>query len=99
LVALSYQDNSTGIKVATKALGFAGVLLDVIAAFLALVSSTIFQRHVAITDKQLNSIEDASGDQIKGVVDHLDKYFRASRIHKVFADWFPVPKILPEGSA
>ncbi|KAJ7463684.1 hypothetical protein FB451DRAFT_1265217 [Mycena latifolia] len=48
VITLSYQDNSTGVKVATNVLGFAGVLLDVITAFLALLSSTILQRHIGI---------------------------------------------------
>ncbi|KAJ7836487.1 hypothetical protein B0H13DRAFT_1913046 [Mycena leptocephala] len=48
ILALSYQDNSTCVKTATNALGFAGVLLDVITACLALLASTILQRHVAI---------------------------------------------------
>ncbi|KAJ7130375.1 hypothetical protein C8R44DRAFT_872187 [Mycena epipterygia] len=49
IIALSYGNNSTHVKVATNILGFAGVLLDVIAAFLALLSSTVLQRHIAIT--------------------------------------------------
>ncbi|KAJ3852479.1 hypothetical protein EV368DRAFT_82499 [Lentinula lateritia] len=41
IIAISYQDNSTNIQIATNALGFAGVLLDVITAFLALLASAI----------------------------------------------------------
>ncbi|KAJ7077238.1 hypothetical protein C8R44DRAFT_826256 [Mycena epipterygia] len=67
IIALSYLDNSTGVKVATNILGFSGVLLDVITAFLALLSSTILQRHIAIVEKQLGSIEDASPQQIQEV--------------------------------
>ncbi|KAJ7792233.1 hypothetical protein B0H14DRAFT_171784 [Mycena olivaceomarginata] len=40
LIALSYQDNSTRLKVATNALGFSGLLLDVITACLALLASS-----------------------------------------------------------
>ncbi|KAJ7326202.1 hypothetical protein DFH08DRAFT_885051, partial [Mycena albidolilacea] len=56
LVATSYQDNSTRLKVATNALGFAGLLMGVISACLALLASNILQRHIAIVDKQLTAI-------------------------------------------
>ncbi|KAJ7198128.1 hypothetical protein GGX14DRAFT_402155 [Mycena pura] len=64
VIALSYQDNSSGVKVATNVLGFAGVLLDVITAFLALLSSTILQRHITVVEKQLASMEDATPGQL-----------------------------------
>ncbi|KAJ7767367.1 hypothetical protein B0H14DRAFT_3165170 [Mycena olivaceomarginata] len=65
LIALSYQDNSTRLKVATNALGFAGLLLDVITACLALLASSILQRHIAIVEKQLTAIETATAEQLK----------------------------------
>ncbi|KAJ7326267.1 hypothetical protein DFH08DRAFT_885244 [Mycena albidolilacea] len=65
LIALSYQDNSTRLKVATNALGFAGLLLDVITACLALLASSILQRHIAVVEKQLTAIETATAEQLK----------------------------------
>ncbi|KAJ7789927.1 hypothetical protein B0H14DRAFT_3891495 [Mycena olivaceomarginata] len=65
LIALSYQDNSTRLKVATNALGFAGLLLDVITACLALLASSILQRHIAIVEKQLTAIETATAEQLQ----------------------------------
>ncbi|KAJ7846065.1 hypothetical protein B0H14DRAFT_964002 [Mycena olivaceomarginata] len=64
LVAISYQDNSTRLKVATNALGFAGLLIDVISACLALLASNILQRHIAIVEKQLTAIETATAEQL-----------------------------------
>ncbi|KAJ7789921.1 hypothetical protein B0H14DRAFT_229198 [Mycena olivaceomarginata] len=64
LVAISYQDNSTRLKVATNALGFAGLLMGVISACLALLASNILQRHIAIVDKQLTAIETATAEQL-----------------------------------
>ncbi|KAJ7160564.1 hypothetical protein C8R43DRAFT_1124033 [Mycena crocata] len=69
IIALSYQDNSTKLKIATNVLGFAGVLLDVLAACLALLASTLLQRHTAIVEKQLDSIEDASQQRIVEIQD------------------------------
>jgi hypothetical protein len=67
ILALSYQDNSTRVKTATNALGFAGVLLDVITACLALLASTILQRHVAIVENQLTAVDDASQAQLADI--------------------------------
>ncbi|KAJ7930934.1 hypothetical protein B0H13DRAFT_2309243 [Mycena leptocephala] len=67
ILALSYQDNSTRVKTATNAFGFAGVLLDVITACLALLASTILQRHVAILENQLAVVDDASQAQLADV--------------------------------
>ncbi|KAJ7714262.1 hypothetical protein B0H16DRAFT_1742737 [Mycena metata] len=64
IVALSYQDNSTRLKIATNALGFAGVLFDVAAACIALLASTTLQRHIAMVEEQLNAIQDASLEQL-----------------------------------
>jgi hypothetical protein len=67
ILALSYQDNSTRVKTAINAFGFAGVLLDVITACLALLASTILQRHVAILENQLAVVDDASQAQLADV--------------------------------
>jgi hypothetical protein len=63
LVAISNQD-STRLKVATNALGFAGLLIGAISACLALLASNILQRHIAIVDKQLTAIETATAEQL-----------------------------------
>ncbi|KAJ6600279.1 hypothetical protein DFH09DRAFT_1355622 [Mycena vulgaris] len=62
IIALSYQDNSTKIKVATNVLGFAGVLLDVSATCFALLTSTVLQRYIAIVEKQLGAIDNELTD-------------------------------------
>ncbi|KAJ6558943.1 hypothetical protein B0H10DRAFT_2446058 [Mycena sp. CBHHK59/15] len=59
IIAISYQDNSTRVKVATNMLGFAGVILDVIAACFALLASTILQRHTRIIEKEFGAIHEA----------------------------------------
>ncbi|KAJ7912269.1 hypothetical protein B0H13DRAFT_1875071 [Mycena leptocephala] len=64
IVALSYQENSTRLRMATNVLGFAGVLLDIIAACFALLASTILQTYIAVVEKQIDAIEDASPAQI-----------------------------------
>ncbi|KAJ4473430.1 hypothetical protein C8J55DRAFT_519485 [Lentinula edodes] len=89
IIALSYQDNSTNIQIATNALGFAGVLLDVITAFLALLASTILQRHITTIDKQLTAIEDASLEQIKEIF-RLFQFVdaRGRRSHIMFNDLY-----------
>ncbi|KAJ7160546.1 hypothetical protein C8R43DRAFT_1176794 [Mycena crocata] len=60
IVAISYQDNSAGVKVATNVLGFAGMLLDVSAACFAMLASTLLQRHMTLIERELNVIENAS---------------------------------------
>jgi hypothetical protein len=67
IIALSYQDNSTRLKAATNVLGFAGVLLDVSSACLALLSSTVLQRHISVVENQLDVIEDASREQLNQI--------------------------------
>ncbi|KAJ7190330.1 hypothetical protein GGX14DRAFT_408102 [Mycena pura] len=69
IIALSYQDNSTRLKIATNSLGFAGVLLDVITACLALLASTVLQRHIAVVEQQLGAIENASVEQLREIMD------------------------------
>ncbi|KAJ7249628.1 hypothetical protein C8J57DRAFT_686759 [Mycena rebaudengoi] len=71
ILSLSYQDNATKVKVATNALAFAGLLLDVSAAFLALLASTRLQRRVANIEKQLGAMQDASSEQIAEIVRHI----------------------------
>ncbi|KAF9065374.1 hypothetical protein BDP27DRAFT_1424937 [Rhodocollybia butyracea] len=60
IIALSYQDNSTPARLATNITGFAGILLDVITAFLALLASTTIQRHISEVEKQLKTLENFS---------------------------------------
>ncbi|KAJ6478318.1 hypothetical protein C8R45DRAFT_1007030 [Mycena sanguinolenta] len=67
IVAISYQDNSTKIAIATNMLGFAGVLLDVFAACLALLASTILQRRTVIIEKQMDAIGDASRQRVEQI--------------------------------
>ncbi|KAJ7512003.1 hypothetical protein B0H11DRAFT_721085 [Mycena galericulata] len=81
IIALSFQDNSTRVKITTNALAFAGVLLDVIAAFLALLSSTVLQRHITLIEKQLASIEDASPQQLQQIAALLSLDESRLRIH------------------
>ncbi|KAK7013644.1 hypothetical protein R3P38DRAFT_3362643 [Favolaschia claudopus] len=59
IIALSYLDNGSHIAVATNALGFAGVLLDVSSAFFGLGASVALQRHTTIIDNELNAIDKA----------------------------------------
>ncbi|KAJ7825454.1 hypothetical protein B0H13DRAFT_2442400 [Mycena leptocephala] len=72
IIALSYQDNSTHLKTATNVLGFAGVLLDVTSACLGLMTSTVLQRHIAVVEKQLDAIEDASPEQLQETLRFLE---------------------------
>ncbi|KAJ7762116.1 hypothetical protein B0H16DRAFT_1808465, partial [Mycena metata] len=67
IVALSYQNNSTRLKVATNALGFADVVLDVAAACIALLASTTLQRYIPEVEKQLDAIQDASREQLEEI--------------------------------
>ncbi|KAJ7737533.1 hypothetical protein B0H16DRAFT_104676 [Mycena metata] len=71
IIALSYQDSSTRLKTATNALGFTGVLLDVTSACLGLTASTVLQRHIAVVEKQLDAIEDASPEQLQDTMRFL----------------------------
>ncbi|KAK6969316.1 hypothetical protein R3P38DRAFT_765641 [Favolaschia claudopus] len=59
IIALSYLDNGSHIAVATNALGFAGVLLDVSSAFFGLGASVALQRHTTIIDNELSAIDEA----------------------------------------
>ncbi|KAJ7258024.1 hypothetical protein C8J57DRAFT_1720948 [Mycena rebaudengoi] len=64
ILALSFQDNSTSLKITTNVFGFVGILLDVITACLALLASTVLQRHIAAIEQQLDAIEDTSSEQL-----------------------------------
>ncbi|KAJ7733868.1 hypothetical protein DFH07DRAFT_989276 [Mycena maculata] len=67
IIAISYQDNSTRVEVAASVSGSAGVLLDVIAACLAMVGSTIPRQHIVIVENHLSeeAIKQASQQQIE----------------------------------
>ncbi|KAK6995895.1 hypothetical protein R3P38DRAFT_2800225 [Favolaschia claudopus] len=89
IIALSYQDNTSRIAVAANALGFAGVLLDVSSARMALNASAALQRHTTFIDNQLRAIDDASHRQLTQFDSELaalhqayDVYGLSSRIHK-----------------
>lgn len=85
IVAISYQDNSSKIKIATNVLGFAGVLLDVSAACLALLASTILQRHTVIVEKQMDAIGDASRqrvEQIQHLFTSIPHYIVSSELRR-----------------
>ncbi|KAJ7026774.1 hypothetical protein C8F04DRAFT_1190173 [Mycena alexandri] len=58
--------------VATNALGFTGVILDVAAACIALLASTTLQRYIAVVEKQLDAIQDASPEQLKEIADFIN---------------------------
>ncbi|KAK7013650.1 hypothetical protein R3P38DRAFT_2545710 [Favolaschia claudopus] len=64
IIALTYQDNTSHVAVASNALGFAGVLFDVSSACFALGASTTLQRHTTIIDSEINAIDDASPRQL-----------------------------------
>ncbi|KAK6995897.1 hypothetical protein R3P38DRAFT_3287890 [Favolaschia claudopus] len=82
IIALSYQDNNSHIAVATNALGFAGVLLDVSSACFGLGSSTTLQRHTTIIDNQLSAIDEASMHQVADILNfrHLQDVYYSSDI-------------------
>ncbi|KAJ7136294.1 hypothetical protein C8R46DRAFT_581202 [Mycena filopes] len=63
IIALSYQDNSTPLRVAVNAVGFAGVLLDVTAACLALQTATAVQRRIAVLERQIDDLIDVAVEQ------------------------------------
>ncbi|KAK6995893.1 hypothetical protein R3P38DRAFT_3423892 [Favolaschia claudopus] len=87
IIALSYQDNTSHVAVASNALGFAGVLFDVSSACFALGASTTLQRHTTIIDNEINAIDDASPRQLAqlnlaGLVDAYGVSDITARIHK-----------------
>ncbi|KAJ6545680.1 hypothetical protein B0H19DRAFT_286567 [Mycena capillaripes] len=86
IVALSYQDNSSRLKTATNALGFAGVLLDVITACLAMWASSILQRHISVVERQIDAIEDASPAQITEMYNFLDRAFKGRLAGQMFPE-------------
>lgn len=86
IIALSYQNNSTSIEIATNALGFAGVLLDVITAFLALLASTITQRHVQVVERQLNGIDGLPSQSIVSMLNEVIMPTQPSLLRIVYPD-------------
>lgn len=82
LIALSYQDNSTAAHLATNITGFAGILLDVMTAFLALIASTTIQRHISEVEKQLKALENFSEvQQLVKVEDSLVQAMKSEHTH------------------
>ncbi|KAF9065001.1 hypothetical protein BDP27DRAFT_1425180 [Rhodocollybia butyracea] len=72
IIALSYQDNSTAAHLATNITGFAGILLDVITAFLALLASTTIQHYRSEVEKQLKIFENLSEVEVLSEVQQLE---------------------------
>jgi len=55
-LAFSIQDNSTRLKIAINAFAFTGVLLDVVAAFLALQASTLVESYIDCMDNLFRAV-------------------------------------------
>jgi hypothetical protein len=64
IIAISYTNNSSPTGVATNAFGFMGVMFDVIAALLALLSSTIMQTRVSVIDRILINTAKLNNNQL-----------------------------------
>jgi hypothetical protein len=77
IIALTFTSNSNQLKVAANAFGFMGLMWDVIAAFLGLYTSTIFQRNISAIEKEIAHLIDPSVPP-----DHLDKF-----IHHLDLAW------------
>lgn len=78
VIGLSHERNLTRIEVTTNALGFAGILFDVIAAFLALLVSTITQRHIRVVERQLNRIDVLPLESISLTIEELIRLEQSS---------------------
>ncbi|KAF7325372.1 hypothetical protein MSAN_02514500 [Mycena sanguinolenta] len=65
VMALSYQDTSTCLKIALNVFGF------VTSACLGLLLSTLLQQHMAVVQAQINAIDDPSA-QLREIVDVLE---------------------------
>jgi hypothetical protein len=68
-LAFSIQDNSTPLKTAINAFGFAGVLIDVVSAFLALLSSTFVQSSIDRMDQLRDVLAGYTFDQLKELLE------------------------------
>jgi hypothetical protein len=64
IIAISYANNSSPTSVATNAFGFMGVMFDVIAALLALLSSTVMQTRVSVIDRILINAAKLNNDRL-----------------------------------
>jgi hypothetical protein len=64
IIAISYTNNSSPTSVATNAFGFMGIMFDVIAALLALLSSTVMQTRVSVIDRILSNTAKLNNDQL-----------------------------------
>ena len=71
IIAISYTNNSSPIGVATNAFGFMGIMFDVIAALLALLSSTVMQTRVSVIDRILSNTAKLNHDQLAAFLDRL----------------------------
>ncbi|KAJ7615867.1 hypothetical protein FB45DRAFT_1106615 [Roridomyces roridus] len=86
IIALSYQDNSTSLRVVVNVFGFAGVLLDVTAACLGLMTSTVLQRNIAAVEKQLDAIQDAPPHQLHEIIRFLEARRRGSKLASLLSE-------------
>jgi hypothetical protein len=86
ILALSFQDNLTSLKITTNTFGFVGILLDVITACLDLLGSTILQRHIAAIEQQLDAIEDASSEQLIEISHFIKQSLQLLRAAEMFPD-------------
>ena len=64
IIAISHTNNSSPTGVATNAFGFVGITFDVIAALLALLSSTVMQTRVSVIDRILSDTAKLNSDQL-----------------------------------
>ncbi|KAK6969327.1 hypothetical protein R3P38DRAFT_3146331 [Favolaschia claudopus] len=88
IIALSYQDNTSHVAVASNVWGFAGVLFDVSSACFALGASTTLQRYTTIIDNEINAIDDASPCQLA----QIDIARLHGETHGVSDIWFRIHK-------
>ena len=58
------MNNSSPTGIATNAFGFMGIMFDVIAALLALLSSTVIQARVSVIDRILSNVAKLNHDQL-----------------------------------
>jgi hypothetical protein len=70
-LSFSIQNNSTHLLNTTNAFGFTGVILDVVGAFLALLSSTVAQAHMESLDSLLNVFSSFTAEELAPITAEL----------------------------
>lgn len=78
ILSLVYEPDSYGSSVPTNVLAFAGVLLDVSTACLALLASMITQRQIHVVEQQLSAIDDLPRKSIETTIAELVKLRQSS---------------------